>query len=376
MPIRVLSVAPSPAGNTAWVHTGPRGAPASRRYEHVHPGVGVVGDGHVPPSHQRGGGPRALADLAGLLARATIVGLPPRHPRCSLRIRVEPIQGVVGDDEHPTRIVDRERVRDGLTFESQRADLSVLGVHRAHHTSGGDEPQQPVPVRKDGDDPVAEGNGPRQVVAADHLQARSERSPGRADHQDPAVVGGDHGTVVVVEVEVPATREVGEHRGANLPGRQREHRLGGQGMRVHQHQSRTLHPDADRQDPPLSVERHRCALGHVERRLNHHVPAERSGAGVRVGHVGIAVDVAAPVGRHERVLRHPRGPDRLRVCGSAEERLRRIRAGVLRDGDRRHRGGGDVSGQENHEQKRCGQRARRGKTTRGTRLAASTTHPR
>ena len=71
-------------------------------------------------------------------------------------------------------------------------------------------------------------------------------------------------------------------------------------------------------------------------RVAAHVAAERAGVAVGVGLVGVVVDVAAPVRRHERVARRVRRLDGVRRGGRAAEQLE---PGELRGdlGDRRGR---------------------------------------
>src|SRR5436190_637743 len=78
-----------------------------------------------------------------------------------------------------------------------------------------------------------------------------------------------------------------------------------------QHELRVLDADADSDDPPGLVERDRRALGALERGSSLHVAPERARARVGVRLVGVVVDVAPAVRRHEGVRRHARRLHRL-----------------------------------------------------------------
>ena len=120
------------------------------------------------------------------------------------------------------------------------------------------------------------------------------------------MVGGrDHRLVALVEVEIAAARKVGEWiAGAWAARRERHHRQQVERVGIEHRQARPFEPDADRHDPALAVERQRPALRALEGGAGFHAVAERPRPEVRVGHVGVVVQVAPPVRSHERVLGH------------------------------------------------------------------------
>ena len=106
---------------------------AAAEDEHVHPRVGVVGDGDGAATgggrrpDERRGGAAALAHLPGLDAAAAVVGLPPGHGRPAVAY-VVPVERVRRDDEHPTRLVHREAVRDRLALRKAHGPTTLPGV--------------------------------------------------------------------------------------------------------------------------------------------------------------------------------------------------------------------------------------------------------
>ena len=137
---------------------------------------------------------------------------------------------------------------------------------------------------------------------------------------------------------LPPVSRVDDARRQVERGQQRE------GLRVHQHEARVLDADADGDDPPGAVERDRRALGPQERGGALHRAPERARTGVGVGLVGVVVDVAAPVRRHERVARHGGRLHGLGLVRRTDERRDAAGLGAFRD---RHGGdGGERRGRE------------------------------
>ena len=146
--------------------------------------------------------------------------------------------------------------------------------------------------------------------------------------------GRDNRPVLVVEVEVAATGEVGEGTTAARDARrEREERESVEGVRVDQLELRPIEPDAHGHETSLGVERGGRALAAEERRGALHRVAERTGLRVAVGHVGVVVQVAAAVRRHERVLRRGGPAYRVRLGGRADEHRQRGGIGAFGDGN-------------------------------------------
>ena len=158
---------------------------------------------------------------------------------------------------------------------------------------------------------------------------------GLADHVDVARGRPGDNVAGVVEIEVPAPREVLKQVGVQLhvlsrASRQRERRQRRQRDRVEHVQLRAARTDADRDHAAVTVERHRAAVARRRqvRRGGHQPSAERAVPPVRVGLPAVVVDLGQAVGGHERVLwRRERPADRhrhrRRRRGSADERRRR-----------------------------------------------------
>ena len=206
-----------------------RASLAAAEDQHVHPRVGVVGDGDGAAagggrrSDERRGGAAALADLTGLDAAAAVVGLPPGHRRPAAAY-VVPVERVRRDDEHPSRLVHREAVRDRLALGQAHGPHHVARRHVADDTGDRDEPDPSGPVGQCALDPRPAGRL-ADVDVADHLEALTVLAALR-DHQQVAGERGDHRAVLVVEVEVAAAREVAERERAGLSWREL---VGGEG---------------------------------------------------------------------------------------------------------------------------------------------------
>ena len=307
----------------------------------MHLRVGVVGDGDPACAHERRRRPRAEVRLPRLEPRAAVVLLAPGDHRLAHRARGEAVQGVIGDDEHAPRLVDRERIADRLAGEAHRLHGAAVGVDGADERVHGDEPEEPAPVGQARDDPLGRLDDGGEIVHAHQLEGGPERRGRLAHHPDLVAVGRDDGAVLVVEVEVAAAREVAEHAAA--PRRARRERKDGEQVerrRVEHREPRPLEADADGDDPAGGVEGERCALGVLLRRENLGAAAERPAAHVGVGLVGVVVDVAASVGRHEGVLGNDGCGHRARRGGRADEGGDGRGEGIVRDG-RGARGGGE-----------------------------------
>ena len=219
--------------------------------------------------------------------------------------------------------------------ELHRPHGPVAAIDRADQATAGDEPEQPLPVGQHRDDPVAGGDLRAQVVVAVDGEARPARV---GDDEHVAVVRRDHRPVVLVEVEVAAAREVGERVAARCSdcgaaGAWRPARRGCAGRaapapagRARRRRSRSA-PGESKVIEPHS-------------RANSAEGSEPSPSGpesrVGVGHVGVVVDVAAPVRRHEGVagrLRHP--ADRAGVAGVPSKGAAAATHRVARDRQRR-----------------------------------------
>ena len=194
----------------------------------------------------------------------------------------------------------------------------------------------------------------------DELEPRTGGAAGLADDEGVAVARRDHRTIVIVEVEVAAAAEVLERVRAG--GARREVHLSDhlKRVRVEHRQDRPVEAHAHGHQPAKAVESDRGALAEVERRARAEVVAERPRLQVRVGLVGVVVDVRAPVGRHERLLRHRLGADGTRGGGVPDEARDVRRQGVLRDRWRRlprHLGTGQrrrAERREGHAHEDCG----------------------
>ena len=142
---------------------------------------------------------------------------------------------------------------------------------------------------------------------------------------------------LVVEVEVAAAGEV-RQRVARARHARRQ-RVAGDGVerdRVQQPQRGAVEADAHGHQTPARVEGDRRALGRVGgRRRRDAAGAQRAGAAVGVGLVGVDVDVRLPVRSHVRVARRSGRGDRLRGGRAAQELVEPGRPGTLRDRHRR-----------------------------------------
>ena len=173
------------------------------------------------------------------------------------------------------------------------------GIDRADDSLLRDEPQPARPVGEHREELVVDGRHAAQVVVALELEPGAERAGRLAHHPDVAVRGRDHRAVEVVEVEVAAAGEVVERVGGAQAG------AGGSGCSASR--SSVCGSNITRRGPstPTQMDTIRpcwsnvtdahSAPWNVEMPL--HVAAERAREGVRPGHVGVVVDVAAPVRR-------------------------------------------------------------------------------
>ena len=231
-----------------------------------------------------------------------------------------------------------EGVADRLA-EVPGPDRAGLPVHGADHPGRGHEPDPAVPVGERGEDGGAVGlRG--HVVLVPQGEHRGVGGAGVGDDVDLAVGGRHDHAVAVVEVEVAAAAEAGEGLGRRRARRQGELGQHVEGLGVEHPQVDGLDAHADREQPAPPVEGDRRALLGEERRDDLGGVAERAGRGAGVGLVGVVVEVAAPVGGHERVPRREAGVrDRPGLAGLAEERDDAVATGVLGDGDRGSRRG-------------------------------------
>ena len=309
-------------------------------HDHVHAGIGVVGDRDRPPAargrppDQRRGGAAALAHLSRLGAYAAVVALPPGDRRTPAT-HVEAVERVRGDDEDAAGLVHGEAVGDRLAgAEVPAADGAGRG-DVPDDAGDRDEPDPTAPVRQGALDARPAGHS-AQVDVAHGTEAPALRSV-LGDRQQVAGERGHDGAVPVVEVEVAAAGEVVE---GERPRSTRRQLLGGQRRQrrgVQHPQGRALRGDADGDDAAAAVEGDRCALGREQGAGDLRVAPQWSRTVVGVGLVGVVVDVAATVGRHERVPGDPLRAVGPRARGMAGEVPDDRVAGVGGDGRRRSR---------------------------------------
>ena len=212
---------------------------------------------------------------------------------------LQAIESGVGDDVDGALLVDREGVPD-LLAQVLRVDHPRARRDPPDHSVHRDEPDPPLPVGQRRDHPVVRGNDPVQVIVLDHLEVRLL---GLGDHQDVPLGRRHDGPVLIVEIEIPAAREVRERipSGVELAWRQLVRRQRHEGVRIEQGEDRPLEPDADRHEPALGVERDRRALVQEVARVGGRF-AKRALDRVRVRLISVDVDVRLAVRRHERML--------------------------------------------------------------------------